>query len=187
MIRSKIFVAILLIAVIAIGTLFFFSPQEDKEKSTIRNKTMQVNDNLDPDDENSGIVKDNRKEIWTVRNEHKLEINTFDDFKKKSDLVIPAKFDGKDIYSFEISFYNDDVTTLKNVTIEEGVRKIGYGLVQCSKLEKVYIPSTVKKIVRRQFYYSRKTVTLYVEKGSYAEKYAKKNKLKYEYYDGKVS
>ena len=100
---------------------------------------------------------------------------------KRSDLVIPAKYDGKKINRFDISFYNDDVTTLKNVTIEDGIETIGGGFVQCSKLEKVVIPSSVTKIEKGEFRYSKDTVTLYVKKGSYAEKYAKKNKLRYKY------
>ena len=72
-------------------------------------------------------------------------------------------------------------TTLKNVTIEDGIETIGGGFVQCSKLEKVVIPSSVTKIEKGEFRYSKDTVTLYVKKGSYAEKYAKKNKLRYKY------
>jgi len=95
--------------------------------------------------------------------------------------VIPAKYDGKKINRFDISFYNDDVTTLKNVTIENGIETIGGGFAQCSKLEKVVIPFSVTKIEKGEFRYSKDTVTLYVKKGSYAEKYAKKNKLRYKY------
>ena len=43
------------------------------------------------------------------------------------------------------------------------------------------IPSSVTKIEKGEFRYSKDTVTLYVKKGSYAEKYAKKNKLRYKY------
>ena len=94
---------------------------------------------------------------------------------------IVVQYDGKKINRFDISFYNDDVTTLKNVTIEDGIETIGGGFVQCSKLEKVVIPSSVTKIEKGEFRYSKDTVTLYVKKGSYAEKYAKKNKLRYKY------
>ena len=94
---------------------------------------------------------------------------------------IVVQYDGKKINRFDISFYNDDVTTLKNVTIENGIETIGGGFAQCSKLEKVVIPSSVTKIEKGEFRYSKDTVTLYVKKGSYAEKYAKKNKLRYKY------
>ena len=40
---------------------------------------------------------------------------------------------------------------------------------------------TEAKIEKGEFRYSKDTVTLYVKKGSYAEKYAKKNKLRYKY------
>ena len=61
------------------------------------------------------------------------------------------------------------------------IETIGGGFAQCSKLEKVVIPSSVTKIEKGEFRYSKDTVTLYVKKGSYAEKYAKKNKLRYKY------
>ena len=49
------------------------------------------------------------------------------------------------------------------------------------KTGEVVIPSSVTKIEKGEFRYSKDTVTLYVKKGSYAEKYAKKNKLRYKY------
>lgn len=95
--------------------------------------------------------------------------------------MIPAKYDGKKINRFDISFYNDDVTTLKNVTIENGIETIGGGFAQCSKLEKVVIPFSVTKIEKGEFRYSKDTVTLYVKKGFLCGKICEKNKLRYKY------
>lgn len=162
----------------------FYCRRKKSRGGVISQTASRVQESPNPDDETSGIVKASKQETWNVINVNKkniLDINTFNDFGKRSDLVIPAKYDGKKINRFDISFYNDDVTTLKNVTIEDGIETIGGGFVQCSKLEKVVIPSSVTKIEKGEFRYSKDTVTLYVKKGSYAEKYAKKNKLRYKY------
>ena len=52
-------------------------------------------------------MKASKQETWNVINVNKkniLDINTFNDFGKRSDLVIPAKYDGKKINRFDISF-----------------------------------------------------------------------------------
>ncbi len=103
-----------------------------------------------------------------------------------------------------------DCTKLKEIVIESGVRYIGGGafdscsqlksleipytvegfggnLIQnCDNLEYIIIPSSVKKIDGKlydeKWDYKYKGF-LYVEKGSYAEKYVKENGYKYKYYD----
>ena len=176
MTKSKVFILAVIVFFIIMGGLFFLLPQEEKQGDVISLTASRVLESPYPDDETSGIVQTSKQETWNVINVNKkniLDINTFNDFGKRSDLVIPAKYDGKKINRFDISFYNDDVTTLKNVTIENGIETIGGGFAQCSKLEKVVIPSSVTKIEKGEFRYSKDTVTLYVKKGSYAEKYAK--------------
>ena len=184
MTKSKVFILAVIVFFIIMGGLYFLLPMEEKQGDVISPTASRVQESPNPDDETSGIVKTSKQETWNVINVNKkniLDINTFNDFGKRSDLVIPAKYDGKKINRFDISFYNDDVTTLKNVTIENGIETIGGGFAQCSKLEKVVIPSSVTKIEKGEFRYSKDTVSLYVKKGSYAEKYAKKNKLRYKY------
>lgn len=185
MTKSKVFVLVIFAVLVVTFTIFLCLPEKENTKKTAVDSQSLVQETLDLDDETSGIVKTKKQEVWTVFDEdgeYVLDITTMNDFQKKSDLVIPAEYDGKKIKRFRIGFDNDDVTTLKNVTIEEGIESINSGFPQCSKLEKVVIPKSVKSIEEGEFFYSKDTVTLYVEKNSYAEKYAKKSKLKYKYY-----
>lgn len=70
---------------------------------------------------------------------------------------------------------------LKNVVIPEGVKTIGhYCFVRCPNLTTVYIPKSVEKIGKDIFgEWYKDQVTILTPKGSYAEKYAKRNKISY--------
>ena len=146
MTKSKVFILAVIVFFNIMGGLYFLLPKEEKQGGVISQTASRVQESPNTDDETSGIVKASKQETRNVLNVNKkniLDFYTFNDFGKRSDLVIPAKYDGKIINRFDISFYNDDVTTLKNVTIDDGIESIGGGFVQCSKLEKVVIPSSV--------------------------------------------
>jgi uncharacterized repeat protein (TIGR02543 family) len=69
--------------------------------------------------------------------------------------------------------------TLTSVTIPSSVKSIGhYAFSDCTSLTSVVIPSSVKNIGKRAFARCPK-LKLKVYKNSYAQKYAKKNKILY--------
>lgn len=80
---------------------------------------------------------------------------------------------------------------LKSLEIPNTVEHICGGIVDgCDNLEYIAIPKSVKKIENSLYGRSDKnskesiaSFTLYVEKGSYAEEYAKEYGYKYKYYD----
>lgn len=72
-------------------------------------------------------------------------------------------------------------TSLKEVIIEDGVTSIGYKVFEgCPKLKKITIPESVTSIDDDAFF-GCTGLTITVTKGSYAEQYCIKNKLKYQY------
>lgn len=71
-------------------------------------------------------------------------------------------------------------TSLKSITIPEGLKKIErYAFCDCTSLTSITIPKSVKKIGRAAFDDCSNLFTIYGKKGSYAEKYAKKHKIKF--------
>jgi len=65
------------------------------------------------------------------------------------------------------------------VVIPEGVTSIGYGaFYSCENLTTITIPDSVTSIGESAFSYC-KNLTIHAHAGSYAEKYAKKNKIKF--------
>lgn len=80
-----------------------------------------------------------------------------------------------------------DCNQLRNIKFPNTLEIIGSNIIQnCDNLEYIIIPSSVKKIDGKlydeKWDYKYKGF-LYVEKGSYAEKYAKENGYQYKYYD----
>lgn len=72
---------------------------------------------------------------------------------------------------------------LKRVTLPQTVETIAAkAFVDCPDLKKVYIPASVKNISNKAFVRTN-NFTMYVEKDSYAEKYAKNRKILYKYYE----
>ena len=72
-------------------------------------------------------------------------------------------------------------SNLKKVNIPKGCRTIGpLAFGKCKNLRSLYVPKTVKNIDQWAFYGS-KNLTLTVDKGSTAEKFAKKYGMKYRY------
>ena len=79
-----------------------------------------------------------------------------------------------------------DCTSLVEITIPEGVTSIEDSAFRiCSNLSKVTIPSSVTKIADNVFEDCPEILTIYLEKGSYAETYANKNKLQKSYIETK--
>lgn len=71
---------------------------------------------------------------------------------------------------------------LKKVILPETVEKISKkAFIDCPDLKEIYIPSSVMKISDQAFV-NVNNFNMYVEKGSYAEKYAKNNNISYKYY-----
>ena len=76
----------------------------------------------------------------------------------------------------------DECTGLKKIIFPNSVTTISKNAIyNCVDLEEVYIPSSVTYISNKAFTGNSKFI-MYVEKNSYAEKYAKTNKLDYKYY-----
>lgn len=105
------------------------------------------------------------------------------------DLVIPAEKDGLSIEDVDVLWLEADETTpvtyLKSIAWEEGIKNVEGNIDCCTALKEATIPKSVKKLPPHAFEGSADSVVLRVVKGSYGEKYAKKNGLKYEYQDGK--
>ena len=71
--------------------------------------------------------------------------------------------------------------SLKFVNISEGCIEIGDGAFEyCRSLKNVNIPASVKKIRDSSFDYCSKKLKIHTPEGSYAEKYAKANNIKYD-------
>lgn len=75
----------------------------------------------------------------------------------------------------ERAFSNCD--NLRSVVLTENVTRIGWSaFFGCRNMDSIYIPSSVTAIEQHAFDYCH-NLTIYGEKGSYAEEYAKKNEL----------
>lgn len=90
-----------------------------------------------------------------------------------------VKLSNKCRYIDKGMFYN--CRRLTTVNIPNRVKWIeAKAFKNCKKLKKLRIPGSVKSISKNAFD-GCKNLTLYVKKGSYAERYAKKNGMKYRY------
>ena len=73
---------------------------------------------------------------------------------------------------------------LKRIIIPNSIKTISKNAIyNCKDLEEIYIPKSVKTIDKSAFKGSH--FIMYVEKGSFAEKYALENNYKYKYYKSK--
>ena len=122
--------------------------------------------------------------------------------KKRGSLKIPGELDGHPVTGIgRAAFYMETGLTgitipqgvtsigreafsgcegLKTVTLPNGVVSIGdFAFEYCSKLAGVVIPDSVTAIGKNVFYECAKKLTLSVKAGSYAEQYAKDNKIAY--------
>ena len=77
------------------------------------------------------------------------------------------------------SAFKDNKNIIKAV-LPETIDTLGsFAFENCTNLKEVYIPSTVTYIGSNIFKGCNEEVTIYCEKGSYAEEYAKENNIKY--------
>ena len=66
---------------------------------------------------------------------------------------------------------------VKKVVIKQGVSQVrSFAFKGCTKLKKIEIPASVKKIAKNAFS-GCKNLTIITQKGTYALKFAKKNKI----------
>ena len=69
--------------------------------------------------------------------------------------------------------------SVEKIILNEGIKKLGEGcFCDCRSLKEINIPDSVEEIGADAFKYCE-NVTLHVKKGSYAEKYAIDNNVKY--------
>lgn len=95
--------------------------------------------------------------------------------------VVPEEYEGSPIVTIGDNSYRD-APNLQKVILPQTIRTIEEkAFFNDKQLEEVYIPASVEKISKDAFW-ECENVTLYVEKGSYAETFAKENKLPYKNY-----
>ena len=92
--------------------------------------------------------------------------------KKEESFIVPCGVRKIGPWAFSCSQY------LRSVTIPEGVEEIGGYAFGCTSLENIVLPNSLQKIEEDVF--DNKNVIIKAPKGSYAIKWAKKNKMKYE-------
>lgn len=85
----------------------------------------------------------------------------------------------KSLSRIELGVFSD-CKKLESLEIPDSVNEIGWAFSQCKKLKKIVIPKSVKKINSDIFYQCSKSLSIYGEKGSFAEKYAKKYKYPFQ-------
>lgn len=97
---------------------------------------------------------------------------TFEDSDLK-EIVIP-----KSVKTIGEQAFRD--CELDKIVLPEGVTEIGeMAFLECGSLTSITIPKSVKKIGSAAFDDCSSLLTIYGKKGSYAEKYAKKHKIKF--------
>lgn len=112
-------------------------------------------------------------EYWDIDNE-----NIVRDFKEKQE-VVHLTYEAKTKKIGRLAFYDCD--ELKKVEIPEGFEIIEKkAFAECDSLKEIRIPASIRKIGENAFAGS-KNLSFYLQKGSYAEKYAKKHKIPYRY------
>ena len=162
-----IFVVITLI--LGIGCLFLIDFSGDAQN--LQNAQKNTVTEVENDAPGNKKVEADR---WSVI-EGRLSIFSDTELLKKSKLVVPAVYEGEKIRSLEMSSSEGTFSNyLTYVEIEDA-------FVSCPNLKTVIIPDSVKKIYKYEFMDCKDKVTLYVKKHSYAEKWAKKHKIKYAY------
>lgn len=104
-----------------------------------------------------------------------IEANAFQYCKSLKFIDIPSsvKRIGGDAFEY--------CESLKFVNISEGCVEIGDGTFEyCRSLKDVNIPASVEKIRDSSFDYCDEDLVIHTPKGSYAEKYAKANNIKFD-------
>ena len=174
---SRIIIIFVVIALIlGIGCLFLidFSGGTQNLQNAQKNTVTEVENDAPG---NKKVEADR----WSVI-EGRLSIFSDTELLKKSKLVVPAVYEGETVRSLTMGSSEGTFSNyLTYVEIEEGLEMIEDAFVSCPNLKTVIIPDSVKKIDKDEFMYCKDKVTLYVKKHSYAEKWAKKHKIKYAY------
>lgn len=177
--RIRIFV----VGIVLLGTFLggfslyeFLHTEPEPVKSVDQIKKLTGEKEID-----SPGAKKLEKDYWSMINGC-LGVYSETQLQKKETIEIPATYEGEKVHSFDISCREGEFSTyLKHVEIEDGIEEIEYGFVTCPNLETAVVPESIKKMDKWEFKDCRKKVTLYVEKNSYAEKWAKKHKVRYKY------
>lgn len=177
--QIRIIVAGIIVLGILLGGISiyeFFHTETEPPKSVDQVKKMTETEEMD-----SPGAKKPEKDYWSIIN-GTLRIYSDTQLQKAESLKIPATYEGEKVRSIDISCAEGTFSTfLKYAEIENGVEEIEYGFVSCPNLETAVIPKSIKKMNKWEFRDCKDKVTLYVEKGSYAEKWAKKHNIRYEY------
>lgn len=183
--RIRIIVAGILVLGILLGGIsiyeFFHTEEEPLGSSEQTESVDKAKKNTREEEVESPRAKKLEKDYWYIIN-GRLTIYSDTQLQKKESLKIPATYEGKKVHAITISCREGTFSTfLKHAEIENGVKEIEYGFVTCPNLETAVIPKSIKKMSKWEFKDCKKKVTLYVEKNSYAEKWAKKHNIRYKY------
>ncbi len=109
--------------------------------------------------------------------EYTLKVSGFDG--EDTELNVPEMVNGNYVTIIGTSAFKDNKNIIKAV-LPETIDTLGsFAFENCTNLKEVYIPSTVTYIGSNIFKGCNEEVTIYCEKGSYAEEYAKENNIKY--------
>ncbi len=101
----------------------------------------------------------------------RIEYNTFQDCKKLSSVILPDSLVDLQKQAF------DGCESLREVRLPNHLKTIGnWAFARCTGLEKIVIPESVSAIGQAAFGGCSK-LTIHAPAGSYAEQYAKKNKI----------
>ncbi len=180
--RAKLFGVVLLVLVLAVVTgtiVFYFIGGFQKKDVKIQEMLLG---NAEDYEEFYG-TKEEIRESWTVVC-GTLHIITYSNLNSAEELTIPAEYEGEKVKNLSVIWSNGAVESnsdLKKVVIEEGVEECECCFAICDSLETVVVPASIRKLFKYEFDRSRDSVTLYVKKGSYGEKYAKKHRYRYRY------
>jgi len=124
-------------------------------------------------DENKLVIVGKDGKIPEDKNITKIGKYAFSGRKGLKTIVVPSNITEIGVGAFS------ECENLESVSIPESVTKIGsQAFIRCKSLKTLLIPSTVKEIGSDIFMYANTTVVC--KENSYAHKYAKKNKIKFE-------
>lgn len=164
------------------------------------NKTMvsvQIPDSVTEIGSSAFYDCDSLKEIVIPDSITKIGYCAFEQCDSLSKVILPKEITCIDIRTFS------DCSSLKEITIPEGVSEImanGFSncisltsvklpdtlknigdiaFLDCKKLKSITIPASVKSIGENAFLGCHASLTIRGKRGSYAETYAKKNKIKF--------
>lgn len=161
-----------------------------EEKYRIEGDTLIINDGVTTIegtdfhtyyDEDNGYegVKDekfqNVKKVVLPDSVTEIDYDAFYDFQSLKDISLPNSITNIGNYAFT------DCINLENVIIPDSVTSIDwYAFMHCTSLKSITIPNSVTSIDNQAFW-GCENLTIICDKDSYAEEYAKKYKIPFEY------